>query len=106
MGKVTHRKAQPGETFFGGGRGILIPFRPLLASPTPPIDESVDHEADAEPTSPVDKGWYTDIGEIESTIQDFVEVEEKKLGRPLTKKEHEEIVKSLTPEEQDDYEAE
>jgi len=104
MGKVTHRNARPSETLFGGGRGILIPLRPLLASPPPPIEESVDHKADAEPTSPVDKGWYTDIGEIESTIQDFVELEEKQLGRPLTKKEHEEIVKSLTPEQQDDYE--
>ncbi|MCX6960303.1 MAG: hypothetical protein NTW91_08500 [Verrucomicrobia bacterium] len=106
MGTVTHRNARPGETLFGGGRGILIPFRPLVASPPPPIEEPVDHEADAEPTGLVDKGWYTDIGEIESTIQDCIEVEEKKLGRALSKKEHEEIVKFLTPEEQDDYEAE
>ena len=101
---VTYRKAQPGETFFGGGTGILIPFRPLLASSPPSIEEPVDHEADAEPTGPVDKGWYTDIGEIESTIQDYLEVEEEKLGRPLTKKEHKAIMKFLTPEEQDDYE--
>ena len=104
MGKATHRDARPGETLFGGGRGILIPFRPLLASPPPQIEEPVDHEADAQPASLLDKGWYTDIGEIESTIQDCVELEEKQLGRPLTKKEHEAIVKFLTPEEQDDYE--
>jgi hypothetical protein len=75
-----------------------------VVSPPLPIEEPVDHEADAQPASLLDKGWYTDIGEIESTIQDYVEVEEEKLGRPLTKKEHKAIVKFLTPEEQDDYE--
>ena len=25
---VTHRKMKPGETIFGGGSGILIPFAP------------------------------------------------------------------------------
>jgi len=104
MGTVTHRSARPGETLFGGGTGILIPFRPLVVSPPLPIEEPVDHEADAQPTSLVDKGWYTDIGKIESTIQDCVEVEETRLGRTLTKKEHKAIVKFLTPEEQDDYE--
>jgi hypothetical protein len=101
---VTYRKAQPGETFFGGDIGTLVPFRPLLASPPLPIEDPVDHEADAQLTSRVDKGWCTDIGEIESTIQDCVELEETSLGRPLTKKEHVAIVKFLTPEEQDDYE--
>lgn len=103
---VTYRKTQPGETFFGEGTGILIPFSPLVDSPTLPIEEPVDHEDVAQPTGLEDAGWYTDIGEIESTIQDYVEDEEQKLGRALTKKEHQAIVRFLTPEEQDDYEAE
>lgn len=103
---VTYRKAQPGETFFDEGTGILIPFRPFVASPPLPIEETVDHEADAEPAPLVDKGWYTDIGEIESTIKDYIQVEETRLGRALTKKKHKAIVKFLTPEEQHDYEAE
>jgi hypothetical protein len=103
---VTYRKAQPGETLFGGDIGILVPFRPLVASPTLAKEEPADHEDDDQPTGLEERGWYTDIGEIESTIQDYVQVEETRLGRSLTKKEHEAIVKFLTPEEQDDYEAE
>ena len=38
-GKVTVCKPHPGETCFGGGSGILIPFRP---PPAPPTDEADD----------------------------------------------------------------
>jgi len=101
MGKATFRKARPGETLFGGGRGILIPFRPIETGTTPqPSIPEIEEEASS------DRGYYTDIGEIESTIQDFVDTEEERLGRPLTKKEHQAIVKLLTPEEQEDYEEE
>jgi hypothetical protein len=98
---VTYRNARPGETLFGGGSGILIPFRPIENGNTAqPSETEIDEEASS------DRGYYTDIGEIESTIQDFVDTEEDRLGRPLTKKEHQAIVKLLTPEEQEDYEEE
>jgi len=103
MGKVTHRKARPGETLFGGGSGILIPFRPKKAEGG--ITTTTVYSENDQPSSG-NRGWYTDIGEIESTIQDFVDSEEERLGRPLTKKEHHAIVKLLTPEEQEDYEEE
>jgi hypothetical protein len=47
-----------------------------------------------------------DVGEIDDVIQAYVESEEEELGRPLTEKEREEIVKFCSPEEQDDYEPE
>lgn len=100
---ATFRTALPGETLFGGGKGILIPFRPFEASKPVPI-EAADEESDgAESIRFVDRGWYTDIGETETTIQDFVESEEKELGRPLTKEELQKIVEFVTPERQDDY---
>ena len=102
---VTHRDARPGETLFGGGRGILIPFRPSVPPKTDPSAEPV-HPEDEEESPSQDRGWYTDIDEIESTIQDCVEQEESELGRPLTKKERQRIVQFLTPELQDDYEEE
>jgi len=106
MGKVTYRSARQGETLLGGGIGILIPFRPHV-SPPPNQRETVDIEDDEdEESSSKDRGWYTDVGEIESTIQDYVDQQEEELGRPLTKKEHDAIVQSFTPELQDDYEEE
>ncbi len=105
MGKVTHRKARTGETLFGGGNGILIPFRPY-EPPKPDPSVVPDVPEDEEESSSKDRGWYTDIGEIDDVIQAYVESEEKKLGRPLTEEEQEEIVKFCSPEEQDDYEEE
>jgi hypothetical protein len=101
MGKVTFRNARLGETLFGGGCGILIPFRPIET-----VNRAQPSEPEIEEESSSDRGYYTDIGEIEGTIQDFVDSEEEHLGRPLTKKEHQAIVKFCTPEEQDDYEEE
>ena len=103
MGKATHRKASPGETLFGGGKGILIPFHPFDASKPVRIEAADEEPVGARPTGYVDRGYYTDIGETESTIKDFVESEEKELGRPLTKKEFQKIVEFVTPELQDDY---
>jgi hypothetical protein len=45
-----------------------------------------------------------DVGEIDDTIAAMIELEETRLKRKLTKKELKEIVSSLTPEDQDDYE--
>ena len=103
MGKATHRKASPGETLFGGGKGILIPFSPFEASKTVPTEPAKEEPVGAESIRFVDRGWYTDIGETETTIQDFVESEEKELGRPLTKEELQKIVEFVTPERQEDY---
>jgi hypothetical protein len=103
MGKATHRKASPGETLFGGGKGILIQFRPFEASTQVAIGPAKEEPVGASPTGYVDRGYYTDIGETESTIQDFVESEEKELGRPLTKEEFQKIVEFVTPELQHDY---
>ena len=105
MGKATFRKARPGETLFGGGKGILIPFSPY-EPPKPDPSVVPDVPEDEEESSSKDRGWYTDIGEIDDVIQAYVESEEKKLGRPLTEEEQEEIVKFCSPEEQDDYEEE
>jgi hypothetical protein len=47
-----------------------------------------------------------DVGEIDDTIADMIAHKEKKLGRKLTQDELEETVADLTPEDQDDYDAE
>ena len=49
---------------------------------------------------------FEDVGEIDDTIAAMIELEETRLKRKLTEKELKEIVSSLTPEDQDDYEDE
>lgn len=52
---VSHRKPYPGETCFGGGKGILIPYRPdqTNSSAEPSSDEAASSSAAQEATPDV-----------------------------------------------------
>jgi hypothetical protein len=50
MGKVTWRKARPGEMFFGG-RGVIIP-RPLPSAPPEPTQKPSTEKTQLKPPNP------------------------------------------------------
>jgi hypothetical protein len=55
MGKWRLRDPLPGETFFGGGSGILVPFRPM------PTDSS-GRKSDTPPTASTEEDRLPDPG--------------------------------------------
>jgi len=53
--KVTRRDPLPGETFFGGGRGILIPFNPHRLMQVPQAQKPQPEKGTTEPQQQGDK---------------------------------------------------